>query len=760
MQIGRHSRLILAAILLLSFAGCTRDPNVRKQKYFDSGTRYFQQQKYQEASIQFQNALQIDPRFADAHYQLAQSYARLGIWNGAYVELLRTIDLAPKNWEARIALGNILLAARELKRAQEQAQLVLDANPTQVDAIILLANTYAALEDPQAAVRQMQEAIRLAPNRALSYVVLAQIQATSKQTQEAEESFKKALQLDPKSVPAVLALGNFYRSQQRWPESEQQYRHAIELDPKNPQPRNALSQLLWSQGKKAEAEQALADAKKAMPDNSEGYRMLGDFYFRTGDIDKALAEYASLYQEHSKDLKVEKNYIQLLIVRGRLEEAAKLNDQILKASPKDVDGQVLQGQILIAQKRPTEAIAILQTALRSEPGNTQGHYQLGLAYSRVGNMAQAESEWRETVRLSPSMILAQKALAELAMRRGDADLLSSSAEQIINAEPFSPDGYVLRASARSLRKNPAGAEADLKKAIEVAPENPLGYTQLGNFRARQRQYAEAGKLFEQVLAQSPKNLDALSGMVTISLSQNQPARALARVNAQIIKVPEVAAFYFLKGTILVRTRDWANAEAALQKATELDKDNVNAMLLLGQVQGARGSVDKALASCARAVQDNPRDVRSYLLMGILEDSRGNWQKAQEVYQKALQVQPDNPLAANNLAFSMLEHGGNADVALSYAQVARRAMPDLAGFADTLGWAYYHKATYASAVELLEEAVKKSPQDPGFQYHLGMAYQQMGKGGLAKQHLQRALQLNPKLSQAPEIQDTLAKLAEE
>ena len=54
------------------FTGCSRDPNVRKQKYFDSGEKYFAAGKYHEAAIQFSNAIQIDSRFAQAHYELAR----------------------------------------------------------------------------------------------------------------------------------------------------------------------------------------------------------------------------------------------------------------------------------------------------------------------------------------------------------------------------------------------------------------------------------------------------------------------------------------------------------------------------------------------------------------------------------------------------------------------------------------------------------------------------------------------------------------
>ena len=50
--------VLLLAVTLL--AGCHRDPNVRKQKYLDSGNRYSSQGKYREAAIQYLNALKVD----------------------------------------------------------------------------------------------------------------------------------------------------------------------------------------------------------------------------------------------------------------------------------------------------------------------------------------------------------------------------------------------------------------------------------------------------------------------------------------------------------------------------------------------------------------------------------------------------------------------------------------------------------------------------------------------------------------------------
>jgi tetratricopeptide (TPR) repeat protein len=172
---------------------------------------------------------------------------------------------------------------------------------------------------------------------------------------------------------------------------------------------------------------------------------------------------------------------------------------------------------------------------------------------------------------------------------------------------------------------------------------------------------------------------------------------------------------------------------------------------------ARGHTDQAFATYQKSIQNSPRDVRGYVLLAELEDSQGRWQKAQELYQKALQVQSDYPPAANNLAFLMLEHGQNTDVAMSLAQVARRGLPNSPAAADTMAWAYYHKSAYRSALDLLQEASRQSPKDPSIHYHLGLAYQKVGDMPHAKQELERVLQTDPKFSHSDDIRQSLAQL---
>ena len=184
----------------------------------------------------------------------------------------------------------------------------------------------------------MQQAINLDPKRSQSYLLLALLELRSNKTEEAEVSFKKAIQTDPNAMNAQMGLGGFYQSHNRLAEAEQQFRHAIDVDPKNSAaPGAALVRLLMQQGKRDEAEAFLKQTKKDLADNSDGYRMLGDFYFAVGDVDKAAAEYEWLHSHHPRDPVVKKNYIQILILKNQLDEAAKFNKELLKSTPQDVE---------------------------------------------------------------------------------------------------------------------------------------------------------------------------------------------------------------------------------------------------------------------------------------------------------------------------------------------------------------------------------------------------------------------------------------
>jgi len=105
---------------------------------------------------------------------------------------------------------------------------------------------------------------------------------------------------------------------------------------------------------------------------------------------------------------------------------------------------------------------------------------------------------------------------------------------------------------------------------------------------------------------------------------------------------------------------------------------------------------------------------------------------------------------------MLQQGGNLELAFEMAKTARRQLPDNPNTADTLGYAFYKKNVYGSAITLFQEAVKKQPENPLFNYHLGLAYAKSGKAALARQQLDRVVRLKPNFPDLDELRQALTE----
>ena len=423
-----HHRLLVFLLLIagLPFYSCLRDPNSRKQNYMNSGERYFAKGRYREAAIEFVNAIKLDPNFAEAHYQLAETCLRLQKTQEAAQELARTVDLQPENVQPRLELANLLILSHDFPEAHQQIDVLTRERPNDPVVHSTISSLFAAQGDFPGALKEVQKAIALDPSGWRWYLELAMLQLKTNQTDAAEESFKKVIALNPSASQARLVLGGYYQSENRYAEAEQQFEQAIAVDPKNPVLRGALVHLYLAEGKKSEAEQIAMQAKSDLPNDSAGYRMLGEFYFMTGDSPRAIAEYDSLAREHPGNIQVKKDHIQLLLQQGRIAEADKLDSELLKSAPNDNDELVFRSQIQISKGRANDAVNNLQTLIKSDPNNAEAHYVLGVGLEKTNDLVSAEREWREAVSLRPDLLDAWQSLAGLAMRKGDMESSSNA----------------------------------------------------------------------------------------------------------------------------------------------------------------------------------------------------------------------------------------------------------------------------------------------------------------------------------------------
>ena len=79
----------------------------------------FRSGDYRKAKVEYKNALQIDPKNADAYYLLATVSEKLENWPQAMADYQKALDINPDHLKARAATGKIFLMAGDLEQADK-----------------------------------------------------------------------------------------------------------------------------------------------------------------------------------------------------------------------------------------------------------------------------------------------------------------------------------------------------------------------------------------------------------------------------------------------------------------------------------------------------------------------------------------------------------------------------------------------------------------------------------------------------------------
>jgi Flp pilus assembly protein TadD len=214
----------------------------------------------------------------------------------------------------------------------------------------------------------------------------------------------------------------------------------------------------------------------------------------------------------------------------------------------------------------------------------------------------------------------------------------------------------------------------------------------------------------------------------------------------------------LAGRAYAATSDVSTAEQLLKKAVALNANNLEAYGTLASLYARTGRLADATREFETIVSKRPDNVAAQTLLGMMLDMQDRDADARKRYEEALQRDPNAAVAANNLAWLMAEGGDNLDEALRLAQVAKAALPKVHQVSDTIGWIYYKKGAADLAVPHFKEAVDLEPKNASYHLHLGLSYAKTWDIKNAKESIERALSLDPKVAGGDEGRSVLVNLS--
>jgi Flp pilus assembly protein TadD len=223
----------------------------------DEARRAIEAQKFEAAIAPLQKFLAEKDDFAYAHFQLGYAYTALGRGKEARPEYERALQLDPKMAEAAVNLG-LLLLNEEPAEAVAPLQKAVELLPAQSRPRMLLGLAYEKSGDLKNAVRAYEGALALDPRDGENNLHLAQLLFRENRAPEAESRFRAVLASEPDSRTALLGLAQSLEAEKK-PQAVEAYQSYLKAQPDDTAARQRLVHLLIA-GQKFE--EALAEMER------------------------------------------------------------------------------------------------------------------------------------------------------------------------------------------------------------------------------------------------------------------------------------------------------------------------------------------------------------------------------------------------------------------------------------------------------------------------------------------------------------------
>jgi tetratricopeptide (TPR) repeat protein len=788
-----YQATLLSILLATLFAvsGCT-NPEKAKIAHVNQGEAYLKDEKFQEASLEFRNAIQIDEKLASAHWGLARSYEGLQRFQEAFEELRKTTELDGDHLDARVKLGNYYIAGSKsnqqlVAEAERLAREILAKDSNHIEGHILMGSVFYARNDRDQAFAEFDKAISLDTKRVESYLSLARFYIVTNDTSKAEQTFQRAISVNNNSGLAHTEYGKYLVQLKRLAEAEAEMRKAVDVDPTNRSSRFVLASFYFvnKEFDKAEvAYKAMAELDRNKP---EGQAILADFYSSINRLDDAIRIYQETLAKSPDFTQGRYRLGEIMLMRGDTQGAMAQISEVLAKDQHDRQALLLRARVRSQTGLSNDlqsAIEDLKEVLVQEPNSRPGLYFMAQANFNLGNMDQARAFAGDLERNYPDYLPAKLMQAQISLATGDSKAAQRlSSELLDRLSQTAPDrqsspqmlaeirlkAYLSRGSAALEQGNTQAARQDFMMARDANPRDTYAYISLAGVALAENKADEAVGFYENALAIESTNFNALSGLIRLHAQRSELTKAHVRIDQVLNTYPTNASLHYLKAQIYGFERNPGQAEAELRKTLELDSNYIAAYSSLGALFINTKQEDRAIAEYQKILERRPDNATAYTLIGMLDDSRKNYDAAAESYRKALGKDQNAVIAANNLAWLYAVNGkGNLDEAVRLAQGVVQKNPNIPGFIDTLGWVYYKKGLYGAAVEQLKKAValdersaKNGAGNPSanYQYHLGMALKAKGEKEAARRALEQAVKLSDRtpFTEAEDARNVLATL---
>ena len=798
----KRSRVTTLAILVasaLTLAAC-ESSDERAQGHMQKAIALLEEGNTVEAELELLNALKLNNNLHRAHQELGDIRFANGNLQGAAGHYLRVIELDETTVHARIKLGQIMLGANQLDEALGYAQTATKIAPNNTDALVLRSGVAFQLANFDNAADLANQALAINPKEAGARLILASIAFRDGAISKSFNQIAQGLETDPQNIALNLFQIQLLESADRGDEvggvlerlisfhsQEKRFHEALvrwhvargEIDeaevalrayaatkPGDPGAALSVVELLATQRSVNAAMEELNSLLEAAPDDDAKFPYeitLSRLETALGRADEAIARLTRVIETHGDALESNAARVrlaELLLATDAQDDAVALIETVLKSDAKHAEARAIRAQLALRDDRYDDAIQDIRAAQATEPDNWRFMLIEAEAHKLNGSASLAGERMAAAVEASNRDPVATAAYARHLASNGKADFAESLVEGGLAQAPDHVALLNLLAQLKLSRGDWFGAEQIAQRLESIDGGQAAMICAITCCIARDDRGDKGISFLENLVKADGAQVSSMAALVMSYVRSGRTDEAVAFVTEILEKNPTNPAALILKGDLETQLANPEAAETAYRKAVDVAPDVIETYQALVGHLLRYGRNDEAIEIARAGLAKKPDVTRLRLTLALLLKEQGDAAGAIAEYETLYEQTPNSFVVANNLASMMVEVDQSPEqVERAFTLAKRLRDADLPHYKNTYGWILYLRGETEHAIRYLKSAADALPTVMLAQFHLGLAYADLGLADEARASLTKAIELggDQDLPEVAQAKDALAAL---
>ena len=670
----------------------------------------------------------------------------------AEFELLKAS--APQHPETLLFEAQFAFGDKDYKKTREITEQVLKSFPNNVRVLELAGAAEFRMKNYIQAESLLAKALKLAPQQRLSRLLLAQTYLRNGEPSKTLDALKPVLDSGKADGTTLSLVGEAYLQLGDAARSEQAFQAALKAAPDDARVRTSAAMAQMARGNNSGAIVEL-EAVAAGDGGPRADLALISARLRQNDIPGALKAIDGLEKKMPDEALPLQLRGRLLTLKNDLPGATKSFEAAMAKEPAYFPPVASLAALDLMAKKPEDARKRFNTFIQAQPKSWQARLALAELEARIGApAATVAAALREAVKVNPSEPRPHVALVNQLIGSGDAKAALLAAQDATAALPNNTEVMDTLGRAELAAGDHQRALSTFKKLASLQPRNAVPEMRLAEAYAAMKDSESASRALRRAAELQPGNVAVSRAQARLAMADGRPEDALKVAREMQKRAPQDATGFTIEGEIEVSRKNWDAAINAYRASLKVAPSSETTAKLHTALMAAKKPAE-AERLAAEWLKANPKDAGFHYFLGDVALAQDDLTRAEARYRAVLEVQPDNALAMNNVAWLLAKQGKPG--ALALAQKANQLLPDRAPLIDTLSMALEGENKLPEAIEAQKRAITLEPKDPGLTLRLAKLYIKAGDKTRARGELDALGKLGDKFAGQPEVARLLSTL---